>query len=217
MRVRDVIRDLPASRIAEIWALGMGDPAVIPLWYGESDLPTPDFISAAATAALQAGHTFYTYKAGLPKLGAAIADDRDSRPAAPSGRWAKGFSGSASRATRGRSARPSPGCARSLIDRVPKRRAGGERKKGAANPFSTETKAKQPAKNGRKPQSFAGGRPRPSGHLSIDGVPRRPPANHRALRVSRDGHLDRLCRRSVYPLPRGLRGRWRPPPRHDLG
>jgi aspartate aminotransferase len=74
MRVREVIRDLPASRIGEIAALGMGDPAVIPLWYGEGDLPTPDFIGAAATAALQAGHTFYTYKAGLPELRAAIAD-----------------------------------------------------------------------------------------------------------------------------------------------
>jgi aspartate aminotransferase len=74
MRVREVIRDLPASRIGEIAALGMGDPAVIPLWYGESDLPTPGFIGAAATAALQVGHTFYTYKAGLPELRAAIAD-----------------------------------------------------------------------------------------------------------------------------------------------
>ena len=74
MRVREVIRDLPASRIAEISALGMGDPAVIPLWYGEGDLPTPDFIGAAATAALQAGHTFYTYKAGLPELRTVIAD-----------------------------------------------------------------------------------------------------------------------------------------------
>src|SRR5260370_768926 len=36
MRVREVIRDLPASRIGEIAALGMGDPAVIPLWDGES-------------------------------------------------------------------------------------------------------------------------------------------------------------------------------------
>ncbi len=73
MRVRDAIRDLPASRIAEISALGMGDPAVIPLWYGEGDLPTPGFIGAAATAALEAGHTFYTYKAGLPELRSAIA------------------------------------------------------------------------------------------------------------------------------------------------
>jgi aspartate aminotransferase len=72
--VRDAIRDLRASRIAEISALGMGDPGVIPLWYGEGDLPTPDFIGAAATAALAAGHTFYTYKAGLPELRSAIAD-----------------------------------------------------------------------------------------------------------------------------------------------
>jgi aspartate aminotransferase len=73
MSMRDAIRDLPASRIAEISALGMGDPDVIPLWYGEGDLPTPAFISAAATAALQAGHTFYTYKAGLPELRETIA------------------------------------------------------------------------------------------------------------------------------------------------
>jgi aspartate aminotransferase len=71
--MRNAIRDLPGSRIAEISALGMGDPAVLPLWYGEGDLPTPDFIGAAATAALQAGHTFYTYKAGLPELRSTIA------------------------------------------------------------------------------------------------------------------------------------------------
>ncbi len=74
MRVRDAIRELPGSRIAEISALGMGDPEVIPLWYGEGDLPTPDFIGTAAAAALRAGHTFYTYKAGLPELRATLAD-----------------------------------------------------------------------------------------------------------------------------------------------
>jgi aspartate aminotransferase len=74
MSVRHTIANLPVSRIAEISALGMGDPAVIPLWYGEGDLPTPDFIGRAATAALAAGHTFYTYKAGLPELRSAIAD-----------------------------------------------------------------------------------------------------------------------------------------------
>jgi aspartate aminotransferase len=74
MPVRAAIGRLRASRIAEISALGMGDPDVIPLWYGESDLPTPAFIGAAATAALAAGHTFYTYKAGLPELRATIAE-----------------------------------------------------------------------------------------------------------------------------------------------
>jgi len=37
------------------------------------DLPTPDFIGDAAAAALRAGQTFYTYKAGLPELRDTIA------------------------------------------------------------------------------------------------------------------------------------------------
>ncbi|MBV9825901.1 MAG: pyridoxal phosphate-dependent aminotransferase [Alphaproteobacteria bacterium] len=74
MRIRDDIRDLPTSQIAQIAALGMGDADVIPLWYGEGDLATPEFIAAAATDALRAGHTFYTYKAGLPELREALAD-----------------------------------------------------------------------------------------------------------------------------------------------
>src|SRR6266852_8996696 len=85
VRVRDAIRDLSISRSAEISALGMGDPSVIPLWYGEGDLPTPDFIAAAATAALEAGHTFYTYKAGLPELRGAIADYLTGLHARPTG------------------------------------------------------------------------------------------------------------------------------------
>jgi aspartate/methionine/tyrosine aminotransferase len=85
MDVRAAIRDLAGSRIAEISALGMGDPAVIPLWYGEGDLPTPDFIGAAATAALEAGHTFYTYKAGLPELRGAIAGYLTGLHARPTG------------------------------------------------------------------------------------------------------------------------------------
>jgi len=74
MSVRRTIADLPTSRIAEISALGFGDPDVIPLWYGEGDLPTPAFIGEAATEALRAGDTFYTYKAGLPELRQTIAD-----------------------------------------------------------------------------------------------------------------------------------------------
>src|SRR5437868_9125032 len=84
-RVRDAIRDLRASQIGEISALGMGDPAVIPLWYGEGDLPTPDFIGAAATAALAAGQTFYTYKAGLPELRETIAAYQSALYARPTG------------------------------------------------------------------------------------------------------------------------------------
>src|SRR5947207_16018904 len=85
MRVRDVIRNLPVSRIAEVSVLGFGDRAVIPLWYGEGDLPTPAFIGAAATAALQAGHTFYTYKAGLPELRRSIGADLTGLHGRPGG------------------------------------------------------------------------------------------------------------------------------------
>jgi aspartate/methionine/tyrosine aminotransferase len=73
MRLRETIAALPGSRIAEISALGFGDPDVVPLWYGEGDLPTPDFIGEAASAALRRGETFYTYKAGIPELRETIA------------------------------------------------------------------------------------------------------------------------------------------------
>jgi aspartate/methionine/tyrosine aminotransferase len=71
--IREKIFELPTSRIAEVSALGFGNPEIIPLWYGEGDVPTPDFIGAAAGAALAAGETFYTYKAGLPELRGTIA------------------------------------------------------------------------------------------------------------------------------------------------
>jgi aspartate aminotransferase len=74
MSVRVAIRDLQASRIGEIVALGFGDPDIIPLWYGESDLPTPDFVGEAASAALARGETFYTYKLGLPELRQTLAE-----------------------------------------------------------------------------------------------------------------------------------------------
>jgi len=45
----------------------MRDPDIIPLWFGEPDLPTPSFIISAADQALRAGHTFYT-----PNLGIAV-------------------------------------------------------------------------------------------------------------------------------------------------
>ncbi|HXC28328.1 MAG TPA: aminotransferase class I/II-fold pyridoxal phosphate-dependent enzyme, partial [Stellaceae bacterium] len=74
MSVRRAIHDLETSRIADIVALGFGDPDVIALWYGEGDVPTPGFIGEVAAAAMRAGETFYTYKAGLPELRHALAD-----------------------------------------------------------------------------------------------------------------------------------------------
>ncbi len=71
--VRRQIAELPASKIGEVAMPAFGDPDVVPLWFGEGDLPTPAFICEAAAAALKRGETFYTFKRGIPELRAAIA------------------------------------------------------------------------------------------------------------------------------------------------
>lgn len=73
-RLRQNIVDMPAQLIGEVARLGMGQAGIIPLWYGESDIPTPAFISNAAHDAMLAGETFYTHKLGLPVLRQALAD-----------------------------------------------------------------------------------------------------------------------------------------------
>jgi aspartate/methionine/tyrosine aminotransferase len=67
------IADIPTSRIGDVAAVGRGDPDVIPLWFGEGDLPTPRFICDAAERAMHAGETFYTWQRGIPELRQAIA------------------------------------------------------------------------------------------------------------------------------------------------
>ncbi len=71
--LRPEIEALETSGIAQLFNLGVGRAGVIPLWFGESDLPTPDFICEAAARSLAAGNTFYTHKRGIPELRAAIA------------------------------------------------------------------------------------------------------------------------------------------------
>lgn len=66
--------EAPASGIVEIFDYGRNRQGLLPLWVGEGDCATPDFISGAATASLAAGDTFYTHQAGLPDLRRAIAD-----------------------------------------------------------------------------------------------------------------------------------------------
>ncbi|MCQ4160120.1 pyridoxal phosphate-dependent aminotransferase [Roseomonas sp. GC11] len=67
------IRGLAINQIAEIADLAREDPAVIKLWIGEGDLPTPPFVVEAAAEAMRAGHTRYTYALGLPRLREALA------------------------------------------------------------------------------------------------------------------------------------------------
>ncbi|MGH6621820.1 MAG: pyridoxal phosphate-dependent aminotransferase, partial [Alphaproteobacteria bacterium] len=71
--IRARIRDLETQQILQVSQLALDDPKVIPLWYGESDVPTPAFINRAAAGALESGHTFYTHKQGIPELRAALA------------------------------------------------------------------------------------------------------------------------------------------------
>lgn len=71
--LRAQARDAPDSGIVEIMKYGRQRGGVTPLWAGEGDTPTPPFIMEAATRALAAGETFYTWQRGIPPLREALA------------------------------------------------------------------------------------------------------------------------------------------------
>src|SRR5512138_588475 len=61
------------SRIRELADIAMSMDGVLRLYFGESNLPTPEYIKRAAAEALAAGFTYYTENAGLPSLRRALA------------------------------------------------------------------------------------------------------------------------------------------------
>jgi aspartate/methionine/tyrosine aminotransferase len=63
----------PESGIVAVMNHGRRAGSVLPLWAGEGDLPTPDFIRRAAIDAIDAGETFYTWQRGIPELREALA------------------------------------------------------------------------------------------------------------------------------------------------
>ncbi|MBX9944583.1 MAG: pyridoxal phosphate-dependent aminotransferase [Reyranella sp.] len=67
------IGTLPESPISDVAMSVFSDPDVVPLWFGEGDLVTPDFVREAAAKGLQAGETFYTWQRGIPDLRAALS------------------------------------------------------------------------------------------------------------------------------------------------
>ena len=71
--LRSAIERMPASRIRDVANEAMGMEGLIPLWFGEPDVPTPDFICQAAADALFRGETFYTPNRGMPDLRHALA------------------------------------------------------------------------------------------------------------------------------------------------
>jgi len=71
--LRDAARAAPESGIVAVANHGRAKPGIIPLWVGEGDRPTPDFISNAMTASVEAGETFYTAQRGILDLREALA------------------------------------------------------------------------------------------------------------------------------------------------
>jgi aspartate/methionine/tyrosine aminotransferase len=71
--LRPEARLAPVSGIEAVMNYARLKPGLIPLWAGEGDLPTPDFISAAAARGLGNGETFYTWQGGIPELREALA------------------------------------------------------------------------------------------------------------------------------------------------
>ena len=72
-QLRSEARQAPESDIVAAINYGRTRPGIIPMWAGEGDLPTPDFITAAAQAGLAAGETFYTWQRGIPELRQALS------------------------------------------------------------------------------------------------------------------------------------------------
>ena len=73
-RLAHSVEDVPHSRIRELAEMAMPMQGVLRLYFGESNLPTPDYIKDAAIRAMAEGYTFYTENAGLPSLRRAIAE-----------------------------------------------------------------------------------------------------------------------------------------------
>jgi aspartate/methionine/tyrosine aminotransferase len=64
---------VPRSRIRELAEIAMSMEGVLRLYFGESNLPTPEYIKQAAVSAMNDGFTFYTENAGLPSTRRALA------------------------------------------------------------------------------------------------------------------------------------------------
>ena len=63
---------VPHSRIRELAEIAMTMDGVLKLYFGESNVPTPEYIKRAAQKAMADGFTFYTENAGLPSLRKAL-------------------------------------------------------------------------------------------------------------------------------------------------
>ena len=71
---RGSLRRMSLENISTVAGAAIGDPSIIPLWFGEGDLATPSFVGEAMARAVRAGQTFYTFQNGIPELRQTLAD-----------------------------------------------------------------------------------------------------------------------------------------------
>jgi len=71
---RPSVQALQPSLIRKLSNSAIGRTDVIPLWFGEPDKPTPQFIRQAAKDALDEGQTFYQPNLGIIELRGALAE-----------------------------------------------------------------------------------------------------------------------------------------------
>ena len=71
---RTAVAHLQPSLIRKLGNLAPTLNDIIPLWYGEPDQPTPQFIREAAIDSLNQGQTFYQANLGIPPLREALTD-----------------------------------------------------------------------------------------------------------------------------------------------
>lgn len=70
--LREEIETLQQNGITRVALPRIGDPSVIPLWFGEGDAVTADFIREAAKQAIDDGYTFYCHTRGRQDLREAV-------------------------------------------------------------------------------------------------------------------------------------------------
>jgi len=68
MRIAQNVREVSESKIRRISAMAEGMHDVSRLYFGESNMGTPDFIKEAGKRAIDDDHTFYTHNAGYLEL-----------------------------------------------------------------------------------------------------------------------------------------------------
>lgn len=67
-KIRDIVTSLKSSPIRNIANSVIGKKDIIPLYFGETDISTPSFISESMKKALDDGHTFYSANQGISEL-----------------------------------------------------------------------------------------------------------------------------------------------------